>query len=195
MSIVRSKPIAECTTAREALAELCTGFSGAETLLFDCVEVTPERIPLVPRGLLVHKKHMTRIMHAHYGRPVRIHVVERHHTDTLYSRKGFLTLEETILVVQHNVDRLDLRYMSTKVKTAILNEDIPLGAILTNHNVLRRIEPRWFLRFDESSPVLSWFACQTAGPLYGRLGTIYCNHEPAIEVLEIVTAIQCSQMH
>ena len=87
------------------------------------------------------------------------------------------------------VVRLDLRYMSTKVKTAILNEDIPLGAILTNHNVLRRIEPRWFLRFDESSPVLSWFACQTEGPLYGRLGTIYCNHEPAIEVLEIVTAV------
>ena len=48
---------------------------------------------------------------------------------------------------EREVVRLDLRYMSTKVKTAILNEDIPLGAILTNHNVLRRIEPRWFLRF------------------------------------------------
>src|SRR5216117_3106728 len=102
MSIIRSRPIAECASANEALAELCAGFSGAEMLTFDCVEVTPERIPSVPRGLLVHQKHMTRRLHAHYGRPVRIHVVERHQSDTLYSRKGFLTLEETILVVQHN---------------------------------------------------------------------------------------------
>ena len=189
MTIARSKPIAECVSPREALGELSRGFSGAETLEFDCEEVTADSMPLRSRELLVHKKHMTRILQEHYGRPVSVHVVERHHAEPSYGRKIFLTLEETTRVVQYGLVRLDFRYMSTKVKTEILGEGIPLGAVLINHNVLRRIEPRWFLRFPAGSPVLAWFNGQSADPLYGRLGTIYCNHEPAIEVLEIVTGV------
>jgi chorismate-pyruvate lyase len=191
--IVRTKPLAECATPHEALSELCAGFAGAENLTFDCQEVMPEEMPSLPRQLLVHQKHMTRTLHAHYGTPVDVHVQERHQDDNLYSRKIFLTLEETPLVVEHGLVRMDFRYMSAKVKASILEEHAPLGSILINQNVLRRIQPRWYLTFPRGSLVLEWFNCQTAGPLYGRLGTIYCNHEPAIELLEIVTAIQGRQ--
>jgi hypothetical protein len=34
--------------------------------------------------------------------------------------------------------------------------------------------------------VIELFGVRYSAPVYGRLGTIYCEHEPAIEVLEIV---------
>jgi hypothetical protein len=34
--------------------------------------------------------------------------------------------------------------------------------------------------------VIALFGANNAGPLYGRIGTIYCDDEPCIEVLEIV---------
>jgi chorismate-pyruvate lyase len=190
MSIVRSKPLTECATPFEAIAELMAGFEGADAIALDCEEVRPEEMPAIARELLVHQKHMTRTLNAHYGHPVDVHVMERHQEADLYSRKIFLTLQESSSIVEYGLVRLDFRYMSAAVRAAILQEHAPLGAILIAHNVLRRIQPRWFLRFPLGSAALHWFGCQTAGPLYGRLGTIYCNHEPAIELLEIVTAVQ-----
>jgi hypothetical protein len=54
--------------------------------------------------------------------------------------------------------------------------------------VLRRIKPRWFMRFPGGGPLLTFFGDTTGRPMYGRIGTIYCNEEPAIDLLEIVTA-------
>src|SRR5215212_3515832 len=87
MSIVRSKPLAECLTPQQALKELFTGFATADQLKMDFLEVSPEEIPSASRQLLVHQKHMTRTLNAHYGKPVDVHVMERHHDGDLYSRK------------------------------------------------------------------------------------------------------------
>ena len=83
---------------------------------------------------------------------------------------------------------LNFRYMSDAVRNEILAKRTPLGAILINHNVHRRIKPRWFMRFAPRGPILNWFGETGDQPMYGRIGTIYCDEEPAIELLEIVTA-------
>ena len=83
--------------------------------------------------------------------------------------------------------RLDFRYMDDAVRDEILRKQMPLGAILIKHNVHRRIKPRFFLRFPPGGPVLGLFGANESRPVYGRLGTIYCDDEPAIELLEIVT--------
>ena len=51
------------------------------------------------------------------------------------------------------------------------------------------VQPKWFLRFDPGSTILEWMKAKTDKPYYGRLGTIYCNGEPAVEVLEVVTGV------
>jgi hypothetical protein len=62
-----------------------------------------------------------------------------------------------------------------------------LGAVLIKHNVLRRVKPRWFMSFPKDGPVMALFGpSEHVGPAYGRIGTIYCDGEPAIEVMEIV---------
>ena len=85
--------------------------------------------------------------------------------------------------------RLDFRYMDDAVRDEILRKQMPLGAILIKHNVHRRIKPRFFLRFPPGGPVLRLFGATASRPLSGRLGTTYCDDEPAIELLEIVTGI------
>jgi hypothetical protein len=44
------------------------------------------------------------------------------------------------------------------------------------------------MRFAPGGPILNWFGETGDQPMYGRIGTIYCDEEPAIELLEIVTA-------
>src|ERR1043166_7720873 len=111
MSIVRSKPLAEYLTPQQAMKELFIGFAGAESLKMDFQEVGPEEMPSAPRQFLVHQKHMTRTLNAYYGRPVDVHVLERHHDGDLYSRKIFLTPAESPTVVEYGLVRLDFRYM------------------------------------------------------------------------------------
>ena len=190
MSVTRTKLLAECNTAHEAMVELAQGLAGFSPALINFTEVQPEEMPQPARQLLVHTRHMTRVLSGYYGAPVDLHVLEsRYDGEDLYQRKIMLTVRETDRVVEYGVVRLDFRYMPKAVKEAILEEHAPLGSILINHNVMRRIQPRWYLSLPHGGGILNWFGCPTAGPLYGRIGTIYCEGEPALEVLEIVTAI------
>ena len=42
------------------------------------------------------------------------------------------------------------------------------------------------MRFDAGSAVTQEFVGSDDGPAFGRVGTILCNEQPAIELLEIV---------
>jgi len=184
----RTRPrITEFETPAGALAELCEGFfeAGHEPTAFNSVE--PESMPDAFRRLLVHEDHMTTQLEAYHGRPVELGVLEYRHEGDLYTRKILLTLEGTDHVVEFGIMRLDLRQIPESVGKQIIDRSAPLGAILIEHDLLRRIEPKWFLRFPGPQPQKEYFAEQDGAPVYGRIGMIHCNHEPAIELLEIVT--------
>jgi chorismate-pyruvate lyase len=72
------------------------------------------------------------------------------------------------------------------VQEEILAARTPLGRILIQHNVLRRIEPTAFLRVIPGPGMMEWFALSQRRPTYGRLAYIHCDGKPAIELLEIV---------
>lgn len=77
------------------------------------------------------------------------------------------------------------------MKAEILAKKLPLGAVLIKHNVLRRVKPRWFMRFPGAGPVMSLFGeSRHQGVAFGRIGTIYCDGQPAIEVMEIVLNVR-----
>lgn len=189
MQIIKTKPLADWTCAKDALREMCSGFRGADGLRMDFEVVDPEQMPEAQRRLLVHTQHMTHALHAHHRKPVDLYVMEHLRDGDLYSRKIFLTRANSAHTVELGVVRLDLRYLDPGPRDEILRERTPLGAVLTQHNVLRRIEPRWYIRLGDGSDLLRWFGSRETGEHFGRLGTIYCNGEPAVEVLEIVTGV------
>jgi hypothetical protein len=188
MDVTTRSKLSDSPVTESALLELCRPFvNGTPDFNPQCVVVQPDEIPFPQDQLLVHHDHMTVELQRHHGSPVQVHVLDEHLDGDLYTRKISLTPNGDNKVVEWGIVRLDFRYMAPAVRDEILRKELPLGAILIKHDVLRRIKPRFFLRFPPGGPVLGLFGDdRTTQPAYGRIGTIYCNEEPAIELLEIV---------
>lgn len=123
--------------------------------------------------------------------PVRQRLIDYHAATEalgdLYCRRIVLTLSGADRVVEFGVVRIDLAFTSPAVRERIIERKTPLGDILIGHEVLRRIEPRWYLKVEGSCPLLTGANTLGDGAAFGRVGTIYCHGAPAIELLEIVT--------
>ncbi len=171
----------------EALADLCNGLyeppgAGAHWQAVDRTDV-----PAPFNELLVHTDHMTTRLAAYHGGPVTLRVLEQRHEGDLYRRKIVLTREGSESVIEFGIVRIDLSVTPVAVRSAILEQSAPLGDILIEDGVHRRIDPRWFVRFTAGSPLVASCGWDADGDVYGRVGTIYCNDQPAIELLEVVT--------
>lgn len=151
-----------------------------------CTPVAAAQVPEPYRELLVHSQHMTVTMEAFHRERVAVQVLAVQQTPDWYARKILLRKLSDNKPVQFGLVRIRLRYCSEPVKAAILAQNTPLGRILIEHDVLRRIEPLQYFRLPPQPCLEEWFGPAAAGlDTYGRLGVIYCNEQPAIEVIEI----------
>ncbi len=148
--------------------------------------VPAEQVPAPYHDLLVHEHHMTVTVEAHHGCHVDVRVLARARSGDHYARKILLTRQSDGRVVQFGIVRIDLTLLSPAVRDAILAENTPVGRILIAHDVLRRIEPKAFLRVRLGPKQLAWFGLERGGPTYGRLALIHCDGRPALELLEVV---------
>ncbi len=148
--------------------------------------VAADQVPEPYRGLLVHEHHMTVTVEAHHGDLVNVRVLDRRLDGDAYARKILLSLQKTERVVQFGLVRIHLEYCSPAVRAQILAQQTPLGRILIEHNVLRRIEPTGFLRITPGPEMMTWWCLASPEITYGRLALIHCDGKPAIELLEIV---------
>ena len=169
--------------------------------------MAPEDIPKIPRSLLHHQRHMTVTLEQHYDTRVELAVLDQIYQEPFYARKILLTHatpdEDETSVVQYGIMRFDLRRVSAKVRSLILAEELPLGRILIENDVLRRITTHGLLAIEPSPSMRSAVGLSVQPPqsfsfrppstvLYGRLATILCNESPAVDLLEVVTGRDCT---
>jgi chorismate-pyruvate lyase len=148
--------------------------------------IAAEQVPEPYHRLLVHDQHMTVTVEAHHQGRVNVVVLAQRRDGDAYSRKILLSLERDGKIVQFGLVIIHLEFCSDAVKAAILEQHTPLGRILIEHDVLRRIEPTAFLRVTPGPEMIQWFNLATPDVTYGRLALIHCDGKPAIELLEIV---------
>jgi chorismate-pyruvate lyase len=148
--------------------------------------IAGEEMPEPYRGLLVHEHHMTVTVEAYHKGPVDVRILARRQDGSVYARKILLVHQASGKVVQSGIVRIDLDLCSQPVREAILAGQTPLGRILIQHDVLRRIEPIAFLRIQSGPKPMEWFQLSKPASLYGRLAIIHCNGKPAVELLEVV---------
>jgi len=148
--------------------------------------VAAGEVPPPYYGLLVHEHHMTVTVEAHHGSLVDVRLLARRHDGDSYARKILLALQSNGRIVQFGIARVNLRYCTAAVRAEILAARTPLGRILVQHNILRRIEPTAFLRVFPGPAMMEWFGLKRTRPTYGRLAYIHCDGQPAIQLLEIV---------
>jgi chorismate-pyruvate lyase len=148
--------------------------------------VSPEQMPPPYHGLLVHEHHMTVTVEAHHGDQVDVVIYNRRHDGPYYARRIFLALQKSRRIVQYGLVRINLRCCSPAMISVRTAGETPLGRILINHDVLRRIEPTGFLRMVPGPALMDRFGLGEPRPTYGRLAYIYCDGQPAIELLEVL---------
>ena len=154
------------------------------------VEVPDNEVPEPYHRLLVHRHHMTVTVEGFYGSPVDVRVLNCHRTGNEYARKILLTLkDESHRVVQFGLVRINLGACTEPVRNAIVEGKTPLGRVLIQHNMLRRIEPIAFLRVSLSPTMAEWFRVPLGTETYGRVGIIYTGDRPVVEVLEILAPL------
>lgn len=179
--------LTEFTNPTAALDDVAGLFFGPQ-LAIDGRPVDARDVPEPFRTLLVHHEHMTTSLERYHGGEIAVEVIEEQIEGDRYTRKILLCPAGTAHVVEVGVARINLRYTSPAVREEILKRESPLGDILIRHEVLRRIEPKWFFRFEGPASLLAAFDRPIVEAVYGRVGVIYCDGQPAIELLEVVSS-------
>jgi len=172
-----------------SLRELFELFAGAVQADPPPVATVPsDALPQSYQRLLVHENHMTLALEEFFGKPVRLHVIARRQRDKEYARMILLSLDGTNQFVEFGIVRLRLDVLNDEVRSEILAGVTPLGRILVEHDVLRRIQPTHYLEITPHEQLRGWLGITSTEPIYGRLATIYCDGLPAIDLLEVVYA-------
>jgi chorismate-pyruvate lyase len=132
---------------------------------------------------------MTVTVEEFYGSPVGVRILDLCMTDEWYARKILLITERDDRVVQFGMVRIQLRFLKPPVRAAVLSGDTPLGRVLIQHDVLRRVEPSGFLRVSPCDATRAWFGPAGDTTTFGRTGTIFCDGQPAIDVVEVLAPV------
>lgn len=160
--------------------------SGSRALAaFEAVESAPEPYD----RLLNHNEHMTVTVESHYGQSVDVVVHRTTREGVWYAREITLVTSESRQIVQYGIVRLKTDAVAPAVWQEIEEQKTPLGRVLIEHNVLREVQlcGLWHVQCGQC---LASLMHQVIGSIaYGRTALIYCDGEPAIELLEILAPI------
>lgn len=150
-------------------------------------QTTAELTPEPYRTLLAHNAHMTVTVEQFHGCKVDVEVLASRKDGLFYSRKILLRRQSDNAVVQFGLVRLNTRFVSDEVRQEIERQQTPLGRVLIEHNVLREVQLRGLFLVHCGADLAHYLAVPPGGAVYGRTALIYCDGDPAVELLEIVT--------
>ncbi len=145
--------------------------------------------PPVYRALLHHEHHMTVTVENFHGGPVDVEVLETRTDGDRYARKILLRRQSDGAVVQFGIVRINLGIVDASVRQAIESQKLPLGRVLIEHGVLRKIHLLQLWRVRPGPDLCQMFTMRPDQATYGRTAVIECNGEAAVELLEIVTPV------
>ena len=129
---------------------------------------------------------MTVTVESHHGSLVDVRVLEYAKHGDIYRRKILLTRQSDQRVVMFGIVRLHTHYLQEEVRDEIESQQIPLGRVLIDHNVLRRVELGQLWRVTPGEELQRHFNLDSPEVTFGRTAIIHCDEEPAIELVEIV---------
>lgn len=174
--------------ARSELAGLCAPLQWPQAACgpYEFELVHADALPAPARQLLAHHNHMTTVLQAYYDEALELAVLEEHRAADEYWRKIVLRLARRRVVAEFGIVRIRLAGLAPVIRDEILARQRPLGEILIRHDVLRWIEPSYFLRFSAGTAIAGFFPDVADASVYGRLGVIHCDGQPAIRLLEVV---------
>jgi chorismate-pyruvate lyase len=174
----------------DELLALTSLFPSAEPLFLKAEHIPSAVTPEPYKSMLVHDHHMTVAMETYHRSPVEVRVLAKKLDGDQYAREILLVKQGTEAVVQYGLVRFNLSYVTHEVRNEILAEQTPLGRILINHNVLRHIDLGAILEMTAGPRLTRHFRMPVGAVTYGRMATIFCNRQPAVDLLEISAPLE-----
>ena len=178
-------------------------------------KIKPTEMPAISRQLLAHDHHMTVTVERFHDCQVDLQVLQSRTDGDHYSRQIVLTRQTDHRVVMFGIVRLDLSLLTKPVRVQVQKQELPLGRILIEQDVLRVVKLVDLFAIVPGAELTRWLhgtltkptnstgelpASQRRVPqlsgaqdkfdphvCYGRTALIYCDGRPAIELLEIVS--------
>ena len=129
-------------------------------------------------------------MERYHGCPVTVEVLNRRREGDLYLREILLHRTSDRRPVQYGLVHFHLQYVSPEIRDEILREETPLGRILINHNVLRHVDLGAILELTAGPRLASLLQMPAGSKTYGRLATLFFNHQPAVDLLEVSSPLE-----
>jgi hypothetical protein len=169
----------------DELRSLTDLFPQPEPLFARADHIPSSLTPEPYKMMLVHDHHMTVTMETYHRSPVEVRVLAQRQDGDVYARKILLLKQGTDAVVQFGIVRFNLNYVTDAVRREIIAGQTPLGRILINHNVLRHIDLGAILEIAAGPGLAQLLKMPEGAVTYGRLATIFCNRQPAVDLLEI----------
>lgn len=160
-------------------------FPEEESLVLQADHIPRDLTPEPYKSLLVHGHHMTVTMEEFHQSPVDVRVLEQRQAGSLYCRKITLVKSGTDQVVQFGIVRFNFDFVTTEIRDEILKGQTPLGRILINYNVLRHIDLGAIVKLVTGPGLCRYLNTSQGTTTYGRMATIFCNHRPALDLLEV----------
>ncbi|MCB1680027.1 MAG: hypothetical protein KDI16_15205 [Halioglobus sp.] len=139
--------------------------------------------------LLDHHGHMTSAMETHYREPVDVEVHRTRRNDDWYSREITLHTRHTGKAVLYAITLLQIDALEPAVWDAIASEQIPLGRVLMNHDIVRDVRRCELWRLRAGPNLATLLPVSVGATLSGRTALIRCNGRPAIGLLEILAPV------
>jgi hypothetical protein len=160
------------------------GGQARELASFEWLEA--EGMPAPYQQLLAHPHHMTVAVESFHGCPVNVQVLQSHREADSYFREILLRRQSDGEVVQYGIVRLQLGALEPEVRQAILAEQLPLGRVLIQFNVLRDVELVDLWKVILGPRLADLFSRSVGDVTYGRTAIIHFGTKPALELLEIL---------
>jgi hypothetical protein len=169
-----------------------------------CRAVDPDDLPQRFHHLLVHRRHLTATLARHYGAEMRLTVLASHRRGSRYTRLIQLAPAGCATAVEHALITIDLDLLPGPTAREVVAAQLPVGQVLIRHAVHTLVAPRWFVQVDppavprlrlaSTPPRPRWGEFGNGRRCFGRVGRIFCDGEPAIRMLEIVSGAELHEL-
>ncbi len=149
--------------------------------------IAGDQMPEPYRSLLVHSNDMTPTLEKFHRQKVYLNVLGRHQRDDFYFREVILLLDETEEPAEFGAIKINLALFPSGARRAILEERLPLGHILDQHQIIHSSRPKAFFHVEADSFIMTALQLPDSRQLYGRRNSLMDPVQRSLaEIVEIL---------
>jgi chorismate-pyruvate lyase len=146
-----------------------------------------DQVPEPCKTLLVHTNDMTPTLEQFFGELIHLEVLHREHRNGFYFREVVLLLDETGKRTEFGAIKINLSLLPPPARKLILEERLPLGAILHQQGIQHFSRPKAYLRIQSDDYINKVLGLSGRHTLYGRRNNLIDPSGMALaEIVEIL---------